>query len=77
MRGRFCGNYVILSPQLKFFFSRNQVKTKKKEKVFDEYWSVFSRKSSEDRKKVFTAIWDYIRPEFVGFIGAGWLLIVS
>ena len=36
-------------------------------------------KSSEDQKKknVFTAIWDYIRPEFVGFICAGWLLIVS
>ena len=29
------------------------------------------------KKKVFTAIWDYIRPEFVGFIRAGWLLIVS
>ena len=40
------------------FFHRNQVKTKK-------------------RKKVFTAIWDYIRPEFVGFIRASWLLIVS
>ena len=23
------------------------------------------------------AVWDYIRPEFVGFIRAGWLLIVS
>ena len=29
------------------------------------------------KKKVFTAIWDYIRPEFVGFIRAGWLLFVS
>ena len=29
------------------------------------------------KNKVFTAIWDYIRPEFVGFICAGWLLIVS
>ena len=31
----------------------------------------------ETKKKVFTTIWDYIRPEFVGFIRAGWLLIVS
>ena len=31
----------------------------------------------QNKKKVFTAIWDYIRPEFVGFIRAGWLLIVS
>ena len=29
------------------------------------------------KKKVFTAIWDYLRPEFGGFIRAGWLLIVS
>ena len=29
------------------------------------------------KKKVFTAIWNYIRPEFVGFIRAGWLLVVS
>ena len=29
------------------------------------------------KKKVFTAIWDYIQSEFVGFIRAGWLLIVS
>ena len=28
------------------------------------------------KKKVFTAIWDYIRPEFVRFIRAAWLLIV-
>ena len=37
----------------------------------------FSTKSGEDQKKVFTAIWDYIWPEFVGFMRAGWLLIVS
>ena len=40
----------------------------------------FSLKSGEDqkeKKKVFTTIWDYIRQEFVGFIHAGWLLIVS
>ena len=29
------------------------------------------------KKKVFTAVWDYIRPEFVTFIRSGWLLIVS
>ena len=48
------------SPKIEVFFSRNQVKTKKKIK-----W-----------KKVFNAILDYIQPEFVGFIRAGWLLIV-
>ena len=49
-----------------------------KKKVFAENWSIFSLKSGEDqKKKVFTAIWDYIRPEFVRFIRAGWLLIVS
>ena len=51
---------------------------KTKKKVFAENWSVFSPKSGEDqKKKVVIAIWDYIRPEFVGFIRAGWLLIVS
>ena len=29
------------------------------------------------KKMVFTAIWDYIRPQFGEFIRAGWLLIVS
>ena len=58
------------------FFPRNEVKTKKK--VFAEYGSAFSPKSGEDqKKKVFTTIWDYIRPEFVGCIIAAWLLIVS
>ena len=33
--------------------------------------------NTKQKKKVFTAIWDYIRPEFVGYIRAGWLLIVS
>ena len=45
---------------------RNWMKTKKK--VFAENWSVFSSN--------FTAIGDFIRLEFVGFIRAGWLLIV-
>ena len=53
------------------------MKTKKKN-IFAENWSVDSPKSGEDqKKKVFIAIWDYVRPEFVGFIRAGWLLIVS
>ena len=31
----------------------------------------FSLKSSEDpKKKLFSAIWNYIQPEFVGFIDA-------
>ena len=37
----------------------------------------FPRNQVKTKKNVFTAIWDYIRPEFVGFIRAGWLLIVS
>ena len=38
---------------------------------------VFFPKSGEDQnKKVFTAIWDYIRLEFKGFIRAGWLFFV-
>ena len=28
------------------------------------------------KKKVFIAVWDYIRPELVGFIRAGWLFFV-
>ena len=34
-------------------------------------------KQKQKKEKVFTAIWDYIGPEIVGFIRAGWLLIVS
>ena len=49
------------SPKIEVFFPQNQVNTKKKKKK---------------RKKVFTTIWDYLLPEFVGFIRAGWLLIV-
>ena len=36
-------------------------------------------KLSEDQKKkekVFTALWDYIRPEFVGFSSADWPFFV-
>ena len=50
----------------------------KKQKGFRRKLKRFSPKSDEDlKKKVFPAIWDYIRPECVGFICAGWLLIVS
>ena len=44
----------------------------KEKKVFAKNRSVFSSKSGEDQKKN----WDYIRPEFVGFIRAGWLFFV-
>ena len=57
-----------MSPQL----NEHQKKgLRRKIKVF------FSRNQVNTKKKVFTAIWDYIRPEFVGFIRAGWLLFVS
>ena len=54
------------------------MKTKKK-KGLRRKLKCFSPKLREVKKnkKVFTAIWDYIRLEFVGFIRAGWLLIVS
>ena len=48
-----------------------------KKEVFAKNWSVFPRSQVKTKKKVFTVIWDYIRPEFVGFIRASWLLIVS
>ena len=58
MRKYFRGYYVILSPKssedLFLFF----------------FWEVKTKKRSEDQKKVFTAIWNCIRPEFVGFIRA-------
>ena len=51
---------------------------KTKKKVFAKNLSVFfSRNQVKTKKKVFPAIWDYILPEFVGFIRAGWPLIVS
>ena len=37
---------------------------------FSGNYVILSPKSSEDQKKVFIAIWDYIRPEFEGFIRA-------
>ena len=41
-------------------------------KYFSGNYVILSSKSSEDQKKkeVFTAIWDYVRPEFVEFICA-------
>ena len=57
------------------------MKTKKKKGLHQKIEVFFfSSKSGEDqkkKKKFFTAIWDNIRPEFVGFIRAGWLLFVS
>ena len=61
----FNGNYAIPS--------RNRVKTKTKKNLKkSSKIAVFSPISREDprKKKVFTAIWDYIRPEFVRFVRA-------
>ena len=49
----------------------------KKNKSLPKIEVFFTLKSSEDQKKVFNAFRDYIRPEFVPFIRAGCLLIVS
>ena len=57
----------MLTPSPK---SREEQKKMQKQKVFTHNWRVFVPKSSEDQKKVFTAFWDHIRPEFVGFICA-------
>ena len=45
------------------------MKTKKRSSPKIELF--FFPKSGENQKKVFAAIWDYIRPEFEGFIRAG------
>ena len=75
MGGRFC-SLDQTSVEIMQYRSRNWMKTKKK--VFAEKWSIFPRNHVKTKKKkIFTAIWDYIRPEFVGFIRAGWLLFVS
>ena len=45
-----------------------------------EIMQIFSRnrvKRPPPPKKVFTAIWDYSRPEFVEFICVGWLFFVD
>ena len=65
------GNYIILYPQL----NDDQEKKGFRQKV-----KRFSPKSGEDQKK--KALnrnlgLQYIRPGFVGFIHAGWLLFVS
>ena len=62
-----CGTLLQLRPN----FSQNYVIPSPQLKCF------FPGTRWRPKKKVFTAIWDYIRPEFVGFIRAGWLLIVS
>ena len=53
------------------------MKTKKTKRSSPKLEMFFPRNQVKTKKKVFTAIWDYIRPKFVGFIRAGWLLIVS
>ena len=52
------------------FCSRDQTHSDVR-KYFSEKYVIPSSKSSEDQKqKVFTVIWEYIWPEFVGFIRA-------
>ena len=63
-RPNFREDYVIPSPQLN---EDQKKRSSRKIKVF------FPRNQVKTKKKVFTAIWDYTRPEFVGFIRAGWL----
>ena len=63
MRKYFSRNYVIPFPKL----------NEDQKKAFVENWRIRWRPK---KKKVFTAIWDYIWPEFVGFIRAGWLFFV-
>ena len=41
-----------------------------------EIMRIFPEIRSRPKKKVFIAIWDYIRPELVGLICAGWLFFV-
>ena len=53
------------------------MKTKKKKGLRQKLKRIFPRNKVNTKKKVFTAIWDYIRPELVGFIRAGLFLIVS
>ena len=80
---RFCSVYqthLVCESTLVKFRQRNWMKTKKK--VFVKNWSVFSQNQVKTKKdlrqklKVFTAIWDYIWPEFVGFICVGWIFLV-
>ena len=74
--------------KITYFRRRNWINTKKKSST--ENWSVFFPKLGEDQKKglrlqlkcfsprnqFFPAIWYYVRPEFVGFLHAGWLFFV-
>ena len=53
------------------------MKTKKKKRSLPKIEVFFPRNQAKtNKKKVFTAIWDYIRPEFVKFIRAGRLFFV-
>ena len=62
-------NYVIPSQQL------NDDQKKRSSPKIEVFFPQNHVKTN--KKRVFTSIWDYLRPEFVGFIRAGWLLIVS
>ena len=79
MRGRFCSLDQTLSKCQSIFVEimqirpRNQVKTKKKG-LHQKLKSFCPRNQvktkQKPKKKVFTAIWDYIRPKFVEIIRA-------
>ena len=56
MGGRFCSLDLVHS-QVRKYFSGNYVTSSPK----------LSEDQKKKKKKIFTAIWDYIRPEFVGF----------
>ena len=59
MRMKFSGNYASSSKSVPEFDSRP-----KKKRSLPKTEGFLSPKSSEDQKKVFTAIWFYVRPEF-------------
>ena len=71
MQKYFSGNYVIPSPKLNEDQQQNKKRYSLKIEVFFPRNQVKTKK-----KKIFTAIWDYIRPEFEGFIRDGWLFLV-
>ena len=62
MRKYFSGNYVFPSPKS----SEDQ----EKKGLHQKLKSFCPRNQVKTKKKVFTAIWDLIRPKFAGFIRA-------
>ena len=75
MEGRFCSLEQTHSEcrnnlkEIMQFRPRNRVKTKKKvfTKKLKSFCPEIKRRPNKNQKKIFTAIWDYIRPEFVEF----------